>query len=100
MYEQLERIMAGELVLDESIARTLIARRHPKFKTLTARERDVLRLIAEGRSNVGIARELELSPKTVEVYVAGIFTKLDIPTGERDNRRILAVLAWQRAQMD
>ncbi len=64
---------------------------------LTPREREVLRLIAEGRSNQRIGRELYLSPKTVETHVAAVFTKLGLPLHPDDNRRVLAALAWLRA---
>lgn len=64
---------------------------------LTARERDVLRLIAEGRTNARIGRELHLSPKTVETHVAAVFAKLGLAPSPDDNRRVLAALAWLRA---
>ncbi len=64
---------------------------------LTPREREVLRLIAEGRSNQRIGRELYLSPKTVETHVAAVFTKLGLPLHPDDNRRVLAALAWLRS---
>ena len=64
---------------------------------LTAREREVLRLIAEGRSNQRIGRDLHLSPKTVETHVAAVFTKLGLAPSPDDNRRVLAARAWLRA---
>jgi DNA-binding CsgD family transcriptional regulator len=64
---------------------------------LTGREREVLRLIAEGRSNARIGRELHLSPKTVETHVAAVFAKLGLAPHPDDNRRVLAALAWLRA---
>jgi DNA-binding CsgD family transcriptional regulator len=64
---------------------------------LTAREREVLRLVAEGRSNARIGRELHLSPKTVETHVAAVFAKLGLAPHPDDNRRVLAALAWLRA---
>ncbi|MDP9427613.1 MAG: LuxR C-terminal-related transcriptional regulator [Actinomycetota bacterium] len=64
---------------------------------LTTREREVLRLIAEGRSNARIGRELYLSPKTVETHVAAVFAKLGLAPHPDDNRRVLAALAWHRA---
>ena len=64
---------------------------------LTAREREILALMAEGRSNRGICQKLFLSPKTVESHVHNIFGKLDIAAAADDNRRVLAVLAYLRA---
>lgn len=64
---------------------------------LTAREREVLRLIAEGRTNARIGRELHLSPKTVETHVAAVFAKLGLAPSPDDNRRVLAARAWLRA---
>ncbi|MFD0853041.1 response regulator transcription factor, partial [Actinomadura adrarensis] len=63
---------------------------------LTERERAVLTLMAEGRSNAAISRRLHLSPKTVEGHVRNLFTRLDLPATEDDNRRVLAVLAFLR----
>ena len=62
------------------------------FDTLTVREREVLALMAEGRTNVGIARRLWLAERTVETHVGSIMTKLGLPAGEEHNRRVLAVL--------
>ena len=70
------------------------SRRVETLEPLTQREQDVLRAMAEGRSNSGIGRLLSLSSKTVENHVASIFTKLQIPAGTADNRRVLAVLTW------
>jgi DNA-binding NarL/FixJ family response regulator len=61
---------------------------------LTNREQDVLRLMAQGRSNVGIGRQLYLSTKTVEANVARVFTKLGLDAVDNTNRRVLAVLTW------
>jgi DNA-binding NarL/FixJ family response regulator len=62
--------------------------------TLTPREREILALMAEGRSNRGICQRLWLSPKTVETHIRGAFTKLGIGEAPEDNRRVLAVLAF------
>jgi DNA-binding CsgD family transcriptional regulator len=70
----------------------------PAEDPLTARERDVLRLVAAGRSNARIGRELHLSPKTVETHVAAVFAKLGLAPHPDDNRRVLAALAWLRRE--
>lgn len=64
---------------------------------LTARERDVLALVAEGRSNIGIATQLGLATRTVETHTSRIFTKLDLPDGDGAHRRVLATLAHLQA---
>jgi DNA-binding NarL/FixJ family response regulator len=94
----LERIVAGECVVDPEIIARLLARQRirSQLDSLTERERDVLRLMAEGRSNSRIGRELFVSAKTVEAHVASVFTKLGLHPTSDDNRRILAVLTWLR----
>ena len=69
-------------------------RRHEPLARLTAREREVLELMAEGRTNPAIARRLFVSDKAVEKHVASIFRKLDLLPTEHDHRRVLAVLCW------
>ena len=95
----LERITSGEAVVDADIVATLVAQQHraKQLDPLTTRERDILRLLAEGRSNAGIGKILHLSPKTVEPHVASVFLKLGLSSDAHDNRRVLAVLAWLRA---
>jgi DNA-binding NarL/FixJ family response regulator len=92
------RIAAGGTALDPEVVRHLLAasRRAGGLDPLTARERDVLALMAEGRSNAGIADALVLSLGTVEKHVASIFAKLGLPASETDNRRVLAVLRYLR----
>lgn len=92
--EALGRVIAGELVLDPELVAELLGRRRTvdPLDALTSRERDVLTLMAEGRSNAGIANLLFLSPKTVERYVAQIFDKLSLAAEQSSNRRVLAVL--------
>jgi DNA-binding NarL/FixJ family response regulator len=97
--DALTRIAAGGCVIEADIVARLFDRQRTtnRLDRLTDRERDVLRLMAEGRSNLGIAQKLYLSQKTVEAHAAAIFTKLDLPVAADDNRRVLAVLTWLRA---
>jgi DNA-binding NarL/FixJ family response regulator len=96
--DAIERVVAGECVLDPTIISRLVDK--PEMSSsladLTARERDVLTLIAEGRSNRAIAQRLFLSEKTVEGNVRRIFDKLLLTETPDDNRRVLAVLAFLR----
>jgi DNA-binding NarL/FixJ family response regulator len=91
----LERVAAGGTALDpEVVGQLLRASRAGRLAELTARERHVLALMAEGRSNAGVADALVVSGGTVEKHVASIFGKLGLPPGEADNRRVLAVLRY------
>ncbi|WP_369264588.1 response regulator [Streptomyces sp. R35] len=95
--EALRRVAAGGSALDpEVVARMLGAHRDP-LASLTARETEVLGLMAEGRTNLGIARRLWLTERTVETHVGSIMAKLGLATGEEHNRRVLAVLAYLTA---
>ena len=96
--DAVRRVSAGGLVVDPSVVAQLVGRKraHNPLEDLTDRERDVLALMAEGRSNQAICDRLYLSPKTVEAYVRGVFTKLGLQQGADDNRRVLAVLAYLR----
>ena len=98
LLEALDRVASGECVIDREIVDELMSRPHQPdpLDELTAREREILALIAEGRSNQGICRTLWLSPKTVESHIRSIFAKLDIEAAAQDNRRVLAVLAHLR----
>jgi DNA-binding NarL/FixJ family response regulator len=89
---------AGECVVDRAVVDELLAKRRQvdPIDELTPREREILALIAEGRSNEGICRSLWLSPKTVETHIRGAFAKLGIKGAPEDNRRVLAVLAYLR----
>jgi DNA-binding NarL/FixJ family response regulator len=93
--EALRRVAAGGSALDPEVVRRLLAcsRRCDPLDALTAREREVLALMAEGRTNVGIARRLWLTERTVETHVGSIMTKLGLAVSEEHNRRVLAVLA-------
>jgi DNA-binding NarL/FixJ family response regulator len=95
--DALGRLHDGECVIDPTIVSRLLHRSQASsLDELTDRERDVLALIAEGRSNKGICDRLYLSPKTVEGHVKHIFQKLDIPDSVDDHRRVLAVIAYLR----
>jgi DNA-binding NarL/FixJ family response regulator len=98
LLDALDRVAAGECVLDRAVVDELLARRKQAdpLESLTPREREVLGLIAEGRSNQGICQALWLSPKTVETHIRGAFTKLGIAEAPENNRRVLAVLAYLR----
>jgi len=98
LLDALQRVAAGECVVDRAIVDELLARRRQvdPISELTPREREILALIAEGRSNQGICRTLWLSPKTVETHIRGAFRKLGIREAPEDNRRVLAVLAYLR----
>ncbi len=93
------RVAVGDVVLDSELVTRLVARRRhdDPLDRLTARERDVLALMAQGLTNAALCSELHLSPKTVEGHVRSIFTKLDLDADERSNRRVLAVLRFLRA---
>jgi DNA-binding NarL/FixJ family response regulator len=97
--EALARVAAGGTALDPEVVRQLLgANRNARGLTaLTQREREVLELMAEGRSNAGIAARLVISGGSVEKHVAGIFGKLGLPPAEGDNRRVLAVLHYLRS---
>jgi DNA-binding NarL/FixJ family response regulator len=94
--DAVHRIAAGGLVIDPSVVAQLVRRHRQRnpIDALSDREREVLALMAEGRSNQAISDRLFLSPKTVEAYVRGVFTKLDLHQAADDNRRVLAVLAF------
>jgi DNA-binding NarL/FixJ family response regulator len=97
--DALRRVAAGGLVIDPGVVAQLVGRQRSAgpLDTLSARERDVLAVMAEGRSNQAIGERLFLSPKTVEAYVHNVFTKLDLHEGAESNRRVLAVLTYLRA---
>jgi DNA-binding NarL/FixJ family response regulator len=92
------RVADGGSALDPQIVATLIGAPGPvsALNELTAREKEVLELMAEGRTNSGIAKRLWLTEKTVESHVRSILMKLGLPTNNDDHRRVLAVLAYLR----
>jgi DNA-binding NarL/FixJ family response regulator len=96
--EAVERIAAGGSVLDPEVVSQMLGSRRGggPLDSLTVREREVLGLMAEGRTNRAIAGQLFVSERAVERHVTSIFGKLDLPAGGEDHRRVLAVLAYLR----
>ncbi|WP_203907423.1 response regulator transcription factor [Rhizocola hellebori] len=93
--DALRRVAAGGTALDpEVVAQLLVRRRDDPMRRLTPREQEVLKLMAEGRSNNGITEALKVSHSAVEKYVSNIFAKLDLPPTDTDHRRVLAVLKY------
>jgi len=89
------RVVAGGTVIDPEVIAGIMARRAAEpVDRLTPREREVLALMAEGRSNTAIAHDLFVTEKAVAKHTNNIFAKLDLPVAPDDNRRVLAVLAW------
>jgi DNA-binding NarL/FixJ family response regulator len=99
LVDALRRVAEGECVIDPTIVAQLMRRKRPDspVERLTAREKEILALMAEGRSNAGIARELEISERTVEAACAQVFGKLDLELSPDVNRRVLAVLTLLRS---
>jgi DNA-binding NarL/FixJ family response regulator len=89
------QVAAGGTVLDPEVVAGMLSAR--PLDRLTDREREVLTLMAEGRSNAAIALRLYVTEKAVDKHINNIFTKLDLPQAPDDNRRVLAVLAWLNA---
>jgi DNA-binding NarL/FixJ family response regulator len=97
--DAIRRVAAGGSALDPEVVSQMLGRRRAvdPLEQLTPREREVLTLMAEGRSNRAIASELVITERAVEKHVTSIFTKLDLPATEEDHRRVLAVLRYLQA---
>jgi DNA-binding NarL/FixJ family response regulator len=102
--DALERVAAGGTVLDREVVAKLVRARDPApsgaLEQLTPREREVLALMAEGKTNAAIARATVVTLGAVEKHISSIFSKLDLPVTDDDHRRVLAVLAFLRAADD
>lgn len=91
------RVAEGGTVVDPEVVRQLLRHRRDPLERLTPREREVLALVAEGRSNAAVAAELVVTEAAVGKHVGNILAKLDLPPAEGTHRRVLAVLAYLRA---
>jgi DNA-binding NarL/FixJ family response regulator len=99
--DAVEQVAAGGTVLDREVVSLVVRGAEPAgsetgIGSLTAKEREVLELMAEGRTNAGIAKAMVVTPGAVEKHISNIFAKLDLPAGGDDHRRVLAVLTWLR----
>ncbi len=92
--EAVRRVAEGGMAMDPEVVRQLVVRRSGTVDELTPREREVLELMAEGRSNAAIAARLVITESAVEKHVRRIFAKLNLPPSDEDHRRVLAVLAF------
>jgi DNA-binding NarL/FixJ family response regulator len=95
--EAVRRVAAGGTAMDGEVIGQLLGRRAQPLAQLTAREREVLELVAEGRSNAAVAAALFVTEKAVGKHIGSIFTKLDLPPSDDDNRRVRAVLTYLQA---
>jgi DNA-binding NarL/FixJ family response regulator len=95
--DAVKRVAAGGTAMDPEVVKQLLVSRAGPLDALTPREREVLGLIAEGRSNAGIAAVLVVTERAVEKHISSIFGKLRLPPDEADHRRVLAVLAYLSA---
>ncbi|BCJ46052.1 DNA-binding response regulator [Actinoplanes ianthinogenes] len=94
--DAVNQVAAGGTVVDPEVVLQLLSRRRDPLRRLTAREREVLALAAEGRSNTAIARTLVVSEAAIAKHIGSILAKLDLPPADDDHRRVLAVLAYLR----
>jgi DNA-binding NarL/FixJ family response regulator len=92
------RVGSGGLALDPAVVQRLVSRQRDALQSLTERERAVIALMAQGRSNQAISHRLFLGPRTVESHVHSIFSKLDLQPSADDHRRVLAVLTYLRGK--
>ncbi|MEU9141011.1 response regulator transcription factor [Streptomyces sp. NPDC048404] len=95
--EALHKVADGGTVIDPEVVRQLLRHRRDPLERLTPREREVLALVAEGRSNGAIAKELVVSEAAIGKHIGNILTKLDLPPTDKTHRRVLAVLTYLRA---
>jgi DNA-binding NarL/FixJ family response regulator len=98
LHDAVTRVAAGGTVLDPEVIAQLLGRRHDPLSRLTPREREVLALMGEGRTNAAIAQRLVIGTGAVEKNVTSIFTKLGLDDSGSDHRRVLAVLTWLQSQ--
>ncbi|WP_345638090.1 response regulator transcription factor [Rugosimonospora acidiphila] len=98
--EAAARVAAGDTIIDPRVIRQMLRRRRHPLDRLTEREREVLAFMAEGRSNQAIASALNVTEAAVGKHITNIFTKLDLPPADADNRRVLAVLTYLRRADD
>ncbi|GAB3083168.1 response regulator transcription factor [Micromonospora schwarzwaldensis] len=97
---QLRRVADGATVVDPEVVRQLMQRRRDPLRQLSAREREVLSLVAQGHSNAATARILSLTEAGVAKHIGNVLTKLNLPLSDDTNRRVLAVLAYLRSRSD
>ena len=97
---QLRRVAEGGTVVDPEVVRQLMQHRRDPLKQLSAREREVLTLVAQGHSTAAAARLLSLTEAGVAKHIGNLFTKLNLPVSDDTNRRVLAVLAYLRSRSD
>ncbi len=95
--DALRRVAAGGTVVDPEVVRQLLRRRRDPLESLTGREREVLALVAEGRSNIAIAAALTVAEASVAKHIRNILLKLGLPPDEETHRRVLAVLTFLRS---
>ncbi|WP_258400456.1 LuxR C-terminal-related transcriptional regulator [Micromonospora saelicesensis] len=95
--DALNRVVRGDTIVDPEVVRQMLRRRWNPLGPLTAREREVLALVAEGRSNAAIAAGLVVTEAAIAKHIRSIFHKLDLPQAEENHRRVLAVLTFLRS---